>query len=472
METLYAEVADKVLGMIEKGALKEGDRVPSIRSLSGQLAVSVNTVKEAYLLLEAQRFLEARPQSGFYVRRKAPPLPTENASERAYLGMDPKEVSLCRIYGEISRTEKGSGACLSVAIPDPSLMPVKALERSFREALADENHDAINYAFSPGHEGLRREIARQSIEAGINASPEEVIITSGASEALTLTIMALCGRGDTVAVESPTYFNFLQLLESLGVKALEIPSNPTDGMNLEVLSWALDKYPVKAVICIPNFNNPLGGVMPDARKSELVGLLESRGIPLVEDDVYGELAYAAQRPRAAKSWDLSGNVILVSSFSKTLACGFRVGWALPGKYYRQLDKMKSLSSVGSATPTQMAISAYLAAGGYPRHLRRLRQALAEQAGLMAEEVALAFPEGTRVSRPKGGFVLWVELPEGFDSFELYKRVLPEGIAFSPGAVFSNSGKYSNCLRLNAGQWNGQVLRAVRRIGGLARNGAN
>lgn len=202
METLYAEVADKILAMIEKGALKEGDRVPSIRSLSGQLEVSVNTVKEAYLLLESQRFLEARPQSGFYVRRKAPPLPLGNESNRAYLEMNPKEVSLCRIYGEISKTEKGSGACLSVAIPDHSLMPATALERAFKQVLAEGNHEAINYSFSPGFESLRREIARHSIESGVNASPEDIIITSGASEALTLTIMALCGRGDTVAVES------------------------------------------------------------------------------------------------------------------------------------------------------------------------------------------------------------------------------------------------------------------------------
>ena len=212
LSTLYGEVADRVLVLIEQGTYKAGDKVPSIRSLSTSLGVSVNTVKEAYILLESQRFLEARPQSGYYVRRKVPPLPAAGKATPPLAKLNPMVSSICRIYGEITQNRADVGASsLAVAIPDPAFLPMAGLNRAFAAALKDGITNSGDYLFGPGYEALRTHVARHSIESGLTLSPDDIIITAGASEAISLSILALCKPGETVVVETPTYFNFLSL---------------------------------------------------------------------------------------------------------------------------------------------------------------------------------------------------------------------------------------------------------------------
>jgi len=465
--TLYGEVADRVLSLIEAGTFRAGDRLPSIRALSERLEVSVNTVKEAYGLLETQRFLEARPQSGYYVRRAVPPLPKPSGDPGTRPALDPREVGMCRVFGEVTRDgAHHPGATLAIALLDAALLPAAKLNEAFQTSWKTLGRSMTNYQHSPGLLLLREQIAQEALQAGMALSPDDVIVTSGTSEALTLAILALARAGDTIAVETPTYFSFLSLLKELGIKVLEVPTTPDEGVNLDILAWALDTHPVKAFVTIPNFNNPLGFRMTDERKKALVELCRVRGVPLIEDDIYGDLPFSGPRPRTCKSFDTTGNVLLVSGCSKTLAAGYRIGWTVPGKWYAQIDKLKSLTSVATATPTQWAIGRFLETGGYQRHLRTLRQRLADQVGAMAETVARSFPDGTRVSRPAGGFVLWVELPQG-DTNVLYERALAEGIVISPGEIFSASGRFGNALRLSAGCWNEGVARAVERVGQLA-----
>jgi len=466
--TLYGEVADRVLSLIESGTFRAGDKLPSIRTLSDRLAVSVNTVKEAYGLLETQRFLEARPQSGYYVRRAVPPLPKPFPEAEARPSLDPRDVSMCRIYGEVTRDGlHHPGASLAIALPDASLLPSAKLNAAFHTAWKTMGRSMTDYAVSPGLPLLREQIAQEALHAGMALSPDDIVITSGTSEALTLSLLALCATGDTVAVETPTYFNFLSLLKELGYRVLEIPTTPEAGVNLEVLAWAFENHPVKAFVTIATFNNPLGTCLSDDKKRALVDLCRAHAVPLIEDDTYGDLPFSGPRPRTCKSFDPDGSVILVSGFSKTLASGYRVGWAVPGRWYERIDKLKSLTSVATATPTQWAVGRFLETGGYQRHLRGLRQRLADQTGIMAEAVARAFPDGTRVSRPAGGFVLWAELPGAADTTELYGRAAAEGIVFSPGEIFSASGRFTNALRLNAGIWNEGTARAIERLGFLA-----
>lgn len=468
-QTLYGEVADRVLSLIESGTFRSGDKLPSIRTLSDQWEVSVNTIKEAYYLLETQRFLEARPQSGYYVRRSVPPLPRP-LPEAGRSTLDPREVSMCRIYGQITRGGGGpAGASLAIALPDPALLPGEKLNAAFHTVWKTMGRSMTDYSVSPGLPLLREQIAQEAVQAGMALSPEDIIVTSGTSEALTLALLTLCKTGDTVAIETPTYFNFLSLLKELGIRVLEIPATPEAGINLDILGWAFENHPVKALVTIANFNNPLGHRLSDDAKRSLVELCRLHGVPLIEDDTYGDLPFSGPRPRTCKSFDPDGSVILVSSYSKTLASGYRVGWTVPGRWYDRIDKLKSLTSVATATPTQWAVGRFLETGGYQRHLRTLRQRLADQTGIMAEAVARAFPDGTRVSRPAGGFVLWVEIP-GADTTELYERALPEGIVFAPGEIFSASGKFRNALRLNAGIWNEGTARAVERLGRLAGGG--
>jgi DNA-binding transcriptional MocR family regulator len=469
--TLYGDVADRVLSLIEAGTFRAGDKLPSIRTLSGRFAVSVNTVKEAYGLLETQRFLEARPQSGYYVRRSVPPLPKTGVEASARRRLDPRDVSMCHVYGEITRDGRAHpGASLAIALPDPALLPAEKLNAAFHTAWKTLGRSMTDYALSPGLPLLREQIAQEALQAGMVLSPDDIVVTSGTSEAITLTLLSLCRAGDTVAIETPTYFNFLSLLKELGVRVLEIPATPEEGVDLELLTWAFDTHAVKAFVTIANFNNPLGYRLSDDRKKALVELCRRKGVPLVEDDIYGDLPFAGPRPRTCKSFDADGSVILVSGFSKTLAPGYRIGWTVPGRWYNAIDKLKSLTSVATATPTQWAVGRFLETGGYQRHLRSLRQKLADQVGIMAEAVARSFPEGTRVSRPAGGFVLWVELPEPADTTELYGRALAEGIVFSPGEIFSASGRFRNAMRLNAGVWNEGTARAVERLGRLAGGG--
>lgn len=468
--TLYGDVADRVLSLIEAGTFRAGDKLPSIRTLSGRFAVSVNTVKEAYSLLETQRFLEARPQSGFYVRRKVPPLP-KPAQGEGPTHLDPKEVGMCRIYGEVTKDGKNlPGASLAIALPDPGLLPLAKLNQAFQTAWKVMGRRMVEYAHSPGLPLLREQIAQESVHGGMTLSPDQVLITTGTSEAFTLVLLALCRPGDTIAIETPTYFSFLSLLRELGIRVLEIPTSPEAGVDLTILSQAFDAYPVKAFVTISNFNNPLGFRTSDDHKRALVDLCRSKRVPLIEDDIYGDLPFQGPRPRTCKSFDTEGNVILISGFSKTLASGYRIGWAVPGRWFDQLDKLKSLTSVASPTPNQWALARFLETGGYQRHLRGFRQRLADQVGRMAETVARTFPEGTRVSRPVGGYVLWIELPGAVDTFELYERALSRGIIFSPGEIFSATGGFRNALRLSAGSWNPEVGHAVETLGNLARQG--
>ena len=291
------------------------------------------------------------------------------------------------------------------------------------------------------------------------------MITSGCLEAVGLALRALCRPGDTVVVESPTYFSFLQLLESLGLRMLEVPATSGRGISLEALRFALESHKVRACVVITNFSNPLGGLMPEENKQELVRLLAKHGVALIEDDINGDLSHNEPRPSVARARD--PNVILCSSFSKTLAPGYRIGWVAAGALHEEIERLQFISSVATASPTQMAIAEFLENGGYERHLRAVRRAYAANVAAMAEAIGRRFPEGTRVSRPEGGFVLWVELPDGIDSLELYRGALEAGISIAPGALFSCSGAYGSYFRLSAATWNPVVEQAVATLGALA-----
>ena len=304
--------------------------------------------------------------------------------------------------------------------------------------------------------------------SGCTLRPDEIVITDGCTEAVALALRCLCRPGDAIAVETPVYYNFLQLVESQGLKALEIPTDPSDGISLEALAYALEHNPIKACLVISNFNNPLGSRMSDARKKQLVELLGGYGVPLIEDDIYGDLAHDGTRPSVAKAYDRSGQVLLCSSSSKTLAPGYRVGWIAPGRYREQIERLKMVNTIASAAPTQMAIAEFLANGGYDHHLRSVRRVYARKVAQMAETIGRYFPDGTRVSRPRGGFSLWAEMPEACDAVELYRRALRAGITLAPGNLFSVTGKYRNCVRLNAAFWAEREERAVQVLGDIAR----
>ena len=464
---LYEEVAARIGGMIGKGSYRAGERIPSIRALSRQMRVSVNTVMEAYARLENQGMIEARPQSGYYVcsRLAEPsgrPVPRVGAGELA-----PNPVILRDVALEVMRNlANPSLVPLGGGIPNTELSPVDKLNRMLASESRRFRLQSISYPPYQGHKRLRTQIARRLFTSGCSLAPDDIVITSGCVEAMNLALQAVCRPGDTVAIGSPVYPTFLKSIQWLGLKVLEIPSNG-EGMNLDVLDYAIRHNPVSACITIASFNNPLGSLMPDDRKRDLVMLLAKHDIPLIEDDVYGDLAYGPVRPPSTKAYDEKGLVLYCSSFSKTLAPGYRVGWIAPGRFKEKVAQLKSLFNIATASPTQLAVAEFLTNGGYDHHLRTLRRTYARQTAHVREAIGRHFPAGTRVSRPEGGYILWVEMPEGFDAFRLYEEALKEGIGVAPGSIFTLGDAYRNCFRLNAAFWSERVEQALETVGELA-----
>ena len=464
--TLYEEVAEQIAFLVQEGTFRAGDRLPSLRELSRRFQVSINTAMGAYALLEDRRLIEARPQSGYFVRAQLPAAPTIPATERQEL--IPTQVSISDICLKVMRdTHNAELVQLGGAIPNPELLPSDKLQRLMGVAIKRHVQQSVAYLMPPGWERLRRQIAGRLVEAGCIVSPDEVLITAGCVEAVHLALQATCKAGDTVAVESPCYYNFLQLMEQQGLRVLEIPSTPGEGMSLEALAYALGQTEISACLATPNFSNPLGSLMPDSKKRDLVALLTRHGVPLIEDDIYGDLTFSQQRPKAAKSYDRDGLVLYCASISKTLTPGYRIGWIVAGRHQAEVVRRKFLTNIATPSPTQLAIAEFLATGGYDHHLRTIRRVYARQVAQMSDAIGRYFPTGTRVSRPTGNFVLWVELPEPFDALAFYPAALAAGISVAPGPIFSATGKYRNCLRLNAAFWSPQVEQAIGTLGQLA-----
>jgi DNA-binding transcriptional MocR family regulator len=453
------------MGLIGQGTLKPGDRIPSIRTMSRQLRVSINTVKEAYELLETRRLVSARPQSGYYVAGRLPEVPREKAVRA--LALAPAEVTNGALLHSVMRQSFDPTLLpLGLATPDPALLPVERLTRMMASQARVHGSRGVSYLAPPGDRRLREQIARRALAAGCDLRPDEIVITAGCLEGVSLALRALCRPGDTVAVESPTFFAFLQLLESLGLRVLEIPATASRGISIEALRFALESNTVRACLVSTNFSNPLGALMADEQKRELVDLLARKGVTLIEDDINGDLSHFEPRPSVARA--RNPNVILCSSFSKTLAPGYRVGWVAAGALHEEIERLKFITSIATASPTQMAIAEFLENGGYERHLRTIRRAYGRNVASLNEAIGRSFPEGTRVTRPQGGCLLWVELPEEVDSLDLYHRALKRGVSIAPGALFSSSGRaYANYLRLSAATWNAAVEQAAATLGSLA-----
>ncbi|HTQ46358.1 MAG TPA: PLP-dependent aminotransferase family protein [Polyangiaceae bacterium] len=465
---LYEALANDLARLVSKGTLRPGDRLPSVRQLSDQRGVSVSTVLQAYLLLENRGIVETRPQSGHYVRARRLSLVAEPRTPRGATQATRVSVTelIARVY---SASRDPRNVLLGGGFMSPELLPTESLNRRLAAVARAAGGAGIAYDPPPGLPALRRAIARRAADYDVALSADDVVTTVGTMEALHLCLRAVARHGDTIVVESPAYYGVLQLIESLGMRVLEVPSNAGTGVDLARLQEALRQHPVRAVLLVPTFSNPLGALMPDDTKRELVRMLARHEVPLIEDDIYGDLGFDAARPRPAKAFDRHGLVMLCTSFSKTLAPGYRVGWVAPGRWRDAVERLKFAQTVGTPTLPQMAIADFLENGGYERHLRRLRRSLADQVGRVSDAVAEHFPKGTRISRPRGGFLLWVEMPPGKNALDLHDRALARGVSIAPGPIFSAKQRFSNCLRLScAWPWSDRIERAIRTLGELAR----
>jgi DNA-binding transcriptional MocR family regulator len=467
---LYENLAEELGQAIDRGALRAGDRLPSVRRLAQERSVSVATVLEAYLVLENAGLIEVRPKSGHFVRRRAPvtaeprtPRPCTTASR----------VTVSDAYTKILEAMRDPELLpLGCATLDPSYLPIAALSRIVTQVTREMTTVGARYEGAPGLLTLRRQIARRAVEAGVAITEHDLCTTIGATEALSLALRAVARPGDVIAVESPAYFGVLQIIEGLGMRALEIPASPRTGLDVSAFEETIRQQPVRALVCSPTMLNPLGSIMPDDERERLVRITRRHELPMIEDDVYSELVFDGSRPRplrafAAPSQD--SHVVLVSSVSKTLAPGYRVGWVAGGRWHDQIVRLKYGQSLACPTLPGMAVAEFLASGGYDRHLRRLRGALSGNVERYREAIASQFPDGTRVASPRGGFVLWIELPPGVDALALHEQALRKRIVIAPGPLFSARQRFANFIRISAGTpWSDRIAEGIKTLARLLR----
>jgi DNA-binding transcriptional MocR family regulator len=457
---LYQKVADEIRTAIRDEIYQVGDKLPGIRSYAKQRHISVSTAIAAYHVLEDQGVIESLSKSGFYVRPQS-----NNVIELPQVSSkvsQPKAVGSQQMTLQLVNNASQPGMVgLGAAVPDKSFLPVKLMSRYLTHVHKHHLDSVISYDKPAGLMPLRQQIAKRMVAQGCQLNPEDTVITNGCQEAVYLALRSCTQPGDIVAVESPTYYGLLQILESLSLKSLEIPTDPLNGISVEALELALEQWPIKACVIVASFGNPLGACLAEDKKQQLANLARDKNLMLIEDDVYGELCHQASRPIPLKSFDLDDNVIYCSSFSKTLSPGVRVGWVASHAKAQRLEYLKYVLNFSSANPGQLAIAQILESGQYDRYLRQVRQQYANATQRLINKLFQLFPTGTRITQPKGGFVVWLELPEKIDTVVLANNLLDHNISIAPGSMFTNGQKFSNCIRLSAAcKWNDEVELAL------------
>ena len=461
---LYRQVIDLISENIDTGTLRSGDRLPSLRKMSQSAGVSIPTVRQAYIELERQRRIESRPQSGFYVRPLSgndivAPAPSSRGEP---VCLDCRSL-MERVYDGINHPDL---VPLGIANPCMAKPAAKALHRAMKRVMARAEERSIGYSSTQGEPVLRRQIAYHYLDSiGAQVEPDHITITNGGQEALLLSLQAVAKAGDVIAVETPTYHGMLELIDSLGMLAVEVETCPEEGVTLSELRRTLEEHDVRACMFSTTLGNPLGVTMPEHDRRRLVEILEEFDTVLIEDDVYGDLRFDGVRPVPAQFLSNSDRIITCGSFSKTAAPGYRIGWVVTEYYIDSIARLKRAFSCSSGLLQQLTLADFLASGDYNRHLKTLRPILKRNADRMIALVAENFPEETRTSRPMGASVLWLELPGNVDAITLFDDAIKAGISIAPGQIFSPSNRYSNFLRLSYGHpWTEKTEAAIRWLG--------
>lgn len=463
---LYERLAERLRGQIRRGVLRAGERLPSLRRLGRQQQVSVATAVETYMQLEREGLIEARSRSGYYVRAPTAPLPGRIVRMPARAPQPVRNPVLLGVLDVLSRSDL---LPLHAATPSLDLLPSAAIAAATLRAMRRSRDIALSYAAPQGNADLRLQIARRYLRCGIEVDADEVVVTAGAMEAISLALRSVTRAGDVVLLETPTYYGLLQAVAALGLRVIEVPNRAGSGIDIASLRGLLAKHPVRAAVLVPNFNNPIGSCSGDEAKREIVAACAAHGVVLIEDDLYGELAYSGERPAPLRRFDADSRVITCGSFSKTLAPGLRIGWALGARWTTELVRAKCFSTVATATLPQLAIADYLSRHDFDRALRRLRKELATNAHRYREAIVRHWPADTGVSEPAGGMALWLELPAQIEGQALFEAALARGIGTLPGPLFSNRGNYRHHLRLSCGlRWDAKVEEALRALGLLAK----
>jgi DNA-binding transcriptional MocR family regulator len=367
----YEQVVSKMEDLILRLGLKPGDKIPSVRTVCKELKVSLSTAVQAYSILEARRIVFSRPGSGYYVNADAGHrLPA--ITEQSFIPM-PSSVEINTMATEMVKNPRKYGLLnFSSLAPASEFLPVTRINKAMQSSSREHAGNNFQYPFLEGHPRLLKQISLHTFEWQQSLSQDEVLVTNGCMEAINLCLDLVAKPGDIIAVECPTYAGILQALETKNLKAVGIGVDPANGLNLDDLERALETYTIAACVFSPACHNPLGCSMPEAGKIRLVKMLGERNIPLIEDDALGEIFFSSTRAMPAKAYDEHHNVLYCSSFSKSLAPGYRIGYVAAGKYHAAIEKLKFAANISTNAILQDAIARYLESGNYHQHLKKLR----------------------------------------------------------------------------------------------------
>ncbi|MFY9460140.1 MAG: PLP-dependent aminotransferase family protein [Aquabacterium commune] len=465
-DTLYLKIADAMARQIRTGTLPRGERIPSVRNLASQHGVSQSTVVQAYRTLEDARLIEARPRSGYFVAARPPQLPEPDTSRPPRRSVS---VGISAMAAKMaSLAHHPDYVSFGAACPEASLFAQERVRRAVSRATQRHRGTLCQYPFGPGDESLRRAIARHVLRMGCHIDTDDIVVTSSCLESISLCLRTVTKPGDVVALESPTYYGFLDILENLGLRALEIPTHPRTGLSLDALQLALDTQPIKALLAVPTLSNPIGASMPVPERKRLVQMLARHKVPMIEDVLYNDLCEDDDRRRAVQSFDTAGQVMLCGSFSKTIAPGLRLGWIAAPAWTERLQRLKAATSGSETVMLQRALADLLTQPGIEAGYRQLRGVVAARVDEARGLISRHFPKGTRVTAPAGGFILWLELPGDIDTIALFEACLDEHICIAPGSLFSATDRFRHCMRLGlGGKWGDAERRALARVGKLA-----
>lgn len=465
-EPIYLDMANKLASMIEESVYKAGEKLPSLRSLHKQNGISIGTVLQAFNHLADKGLITSKEKSGYFVsnvsKRKLPPPQTIPAS------LSERTVRIDRLLQRLRADGTGKNfVSFANALPDHRLLPFNAIKRSIQNVSRDISGSYLVMEERKGNAELREEIAKRSFAWNGSLHTDDLVITNGAMEAVILCLKAVTREGDTVLVQDPCYYGIMQTLEYLNLKVVTIPCHSDTGIDIADVEAAFDKFAVKACVLVANFNNPDGACLSSAKKRQLAELANRRKLPVIEDDLYGDIFFRGNRPDTIKTYDKNGWVMYCNSFSKSLVPGFRIGWCAPGKFAYEVARLKSMHNGPVCNFTQRVLQQLLASGSYDRHLKKFRVELQKNLLRTTHLIERHFPEGTKISSPFGGLVIWVELPTNINTVNLQDEAFTQGISYAPGEIFSAKGDYQDYLRISFCRlWDLKTERALIRLGDL------
>lgn len=466
-EILYLKIAGIIEKQILNGTLRLGEKIPSIRTVQKVYNVSINTVRQAFLELESKSLIESVPKSGYFVSKASQrkfSLPSVIILDSLQKEKHPEDL----FHKTFASSENTDITHFSLGLPEKTLLPIAKLNKSVAAVMRSLANGGVTYESVQGNLNFRRTVARWAFMLEGKITEDDVIATSGAMNGMFTCLMAVTKPGDKIAVESPAYFGILKMISAMGLEAVEIPSDPVTGLDLDALKKVLPT--ISACCFVVNFNNPMGTLMPDDNKKELVRMLTERDIPLIENDIFRNVYYGLERPKPCKAFDEAGIVMLVNSVSKTLAPGYRVGWIIPGKYKDKIIQQKLIQTISTPALYQETISHFLENGRYDHHLHTFRKTVHSNCLKLLQGIEDYFPDNTKVSQPAGGFMLWVELDKKIDTVQLFDIAIRQNISFAPGRMFTQYNQYNNCMRLNfAMNWNEKINADLKTLGQIVKD---